>query len=335
MTTRVDRLTVVFQASSFCLACFAAVMFGLAEGAALPQFLTIPAAIVAYRVTERTRRFVLPLSWANALGVMALLAAIAEFIGEDVEERLLAGGHQLVYLTWITMFMDKKPRQYWWLCVLGVLQVAVGSVLTLDPWYGMFLLVYLAGIIWTLTVFSIYQAQAGINESAAPPDSPEVSPLVSARRLAPAGAIPFVNGSSVALGSIQIDDGANWIDRRLLLSAAVTLLGSFLMGCLVFMGVPRVWIGASPFGDQHWLPGRNVSGFSETVRLAQCWKAANACSAYACSTTTPTSRSTSKALPGNMATTNHCFGAPSCRNTRTDDGPGHNRIRASSLGYRR
>ena len=68
-----------------------------------------------------------------------------------------------MYITWIVLLQTKDIRQYWWLCALSLLQVAVGSVLTLQTGsYGLMLLVYLPNwrCTWTLSVFTLYQGCA-------------------------------------------------------------------------------------------------------------------------------------------------------------------------------
>src|SRR5262249_17693318 len=160
----------IFQFSVYLLTALAGGMLAFGEETFFPSGLTVPLALVAFVFCER-RRLVSIGPWtSNFLGLAALGMGIYESFGEQADARLLAGSHFLVYITWIVMFQAKELRQYWWLCALSLLQVAVGSVLTLAlGWYGLWLFVYLLLALWTLSVFTLYQ---GAFEFGALPQGP-------------------------------------------------------------------------------------------------------------------------------------------------------------------
>ena len=118
------------QVSLYGLVMLASSMLGFAEGSAFPDVFTIPLAFLALFVTERWKLFHLRVRWANVLGLVAFCLAGWELSSGQIEARLLSLAHLLVYLTWIVLFMAKTPRMSWNLCLLSVLHVAIGAVLT-------------------------------------------------------------------------------------------------------------------------------------------------------------------------------------------------------------
>ena len=97
----------VFHVSIYALVCQAALMLALAEGAFFPVALTLPLAVFTFVFVDRHGRFVASIAKAGGLGLAAFALAVAEFLGEDIEEQLLSGAHLLVYFTWITLLMRK------------------------------------------------------------------------------------------------------------------------------------------------------------------------------------------------------------------------------------
>ncbi|MGE3316359.1 MAG: transglutaminaseTgpA domain-containing protein, partial [Planctomycetaceae bacterium] len=160
-----SRVTTVFRLSIYAMVAIASVMLAIAEGAAFPQLLVPPLAVLAYFLVERARRFILPDLIANVLGLVAFAAAGWEFFDENIEGRILSGAHLLIYLSLIVLFQKKSSVQYWWMCALSVLMVAVGAVLTNDETYGAMLLGFMVFSIWTLSVFSLHQAQLQFGRS--------------------------------------------------------------------------------------------------------------------------------------------------------------------------
>ena len=139
----------VFLISIYTLTALAGGMIAFAEELPFPSGLTLPLAILAYYFNEREQRWRIGTFWANSCGVLAFGIAGAELLiagyseaGFAAEGRLLAGAHLLSYLVWIALFQDKKGRQYWWLMALGVMQVAVGAILSNDPLFGAMMLIY-------------------------------------------------------------------------------------------------------------------------------------------------------------------------------------------------
>ena len=236
----------------------------------LPQAGTIPLAIISLFLTERRRVLLLPDRLANMFGLLALVATAVEFMGENLEARLLAGAHLLVYLTWITIFQDKKPRQYWWLCALGVMQVAVASILTKQGTFGVLLMFYVIGSIWTLSVFSLHRAQQRYDnarryavqtmESIEGQSTTDQSPTSTA--LEPQ--------QSLAIGAVQQDLNGRWINFRFAGGVVSMSVIAICIGMVFFALIPRIWIGRfSLFAADRDRAIGPMTGFTEEVELGE------------------------------------------------------------------
>ena len=169
-------LGTVFKMSLYGLTAMVGVILGVAESEGSPAslthsvaflpFISFPLAIVSFLLTERvtaTRPIAghgMSSLWANVLGVIALIATGVEFAGESREAKLLAGTHLLLYVTWIVLFQQKTIRLYWFLMALGILQLAVASVLTTRGWFGFSAVGYMFCAVWTLSIFSLCARRA-------------------------------------------------------------------------------------------------------------------------------------------------------------------------------
>lgn len=273
------KLGTIFQLSMYGLACLAALMLALAEGRAIPLGITVPLAMLAIFFNERWQLLCLSLLWANVLGLLAFGMAAVELFGGDIEARLLSGAHLLAYLSWIIFFQTRSPKKYWMMCALGVLQVAVGSILTNDGWYGTLLVGYLFGSIWTLSVFSLYQGQHHIAEeqmrTVPPPTASSVrSPSRTGwqGRQSRGGTEPSLGAvlrrRSAARGAIQYDPNDRWIGLRFAFGTLATACVALGIASLFFLFIPRVWIGKHRIDTSATVTGgRALSGFTEDVRL--------------------------------------------------------------------
>jgi protein-glutamine gamma-glutamyltransferase len=277
-------LTQVFQISIYTLTAFAAGMLAYGEEFPIPTALTIPLAVLAYHANDRHRKFHLNTFASNLLATMAVTAAAIEFFSGSIESRLLSGAHLMAYITWIVMFQHKSTRQYWWLCALGLLQVAVGSVLTNSGWYGIMLLVYLMLGLWTLSVLALYQAasdfgatDAGLPELPARTDaSGQAKPATRGDagsgvngEIFLTGVAGFRDDRSQFRNAVQQDVVGQWISARFVWGGIFQSLAGIAFGFFLFLLVPRLWIGSgNPFANsQSKSSARLISGFSTEVQL--------------------------------------------------------------------
>jgi hypothetical protein len=274
----VPSVATVFFVSIYGLTAIAGLMLAFAEGNPFPEILTPALAIVAYVLTDRTRKLFLPVLWANALGIVAFLYALYQMYAVSTTElRLLAGAHLVVYLTWIVLFQEKGLPQYWWMAALSVLQVAIGSILTISSSYGGMLLGFMFASIWTLAIFSLYQAHLQYGQSSEQWESSARMGL--ANRLAgglragwrPAGnqARALLLQRSTARSTMQLDPDERWLGARFVLSMLGIGCGAFIVAAGFFLFIPRLWAGRSEWGANETKQYRlaAMTGFTTEVRL--------------------------------------------------------------------
>lgn len=255
-------LASVFKLSIYVLTGFVGLALGMAEFGPIP-FISLPVTVFSYWWCEvGTKRGLLSQRGlgegpARVLGFLALLAASFEFFGESPEGKLLAGIHLMVYLTWVVLLQQKSNYRYWLLLTLGMMHVAVGSVLTNGTWYGLCMVIYMFGAIWTLSIFSLYRVAQEF--AAIDPES---------------DFLPVLNSESTATGqvfnSVRFENNAPWITMRLVSGVAATATAGLFVGVIFFALIPRVWVGAAlGISDESLPPAlrRNVTGQAADVRL--------------------------------------------------------------------
>jgi len=272
------KLAQIFFISIYSLAAFSGAVLAWAEAALFPVGLTVPFALIAYILNEQVRLVRLSGLWANLMGIVAVTFPAFEFFSDNPEGQLLAGAHLLVYLQWILLFQDKQTQQYWWICALSVLQIAVASVLTQSGWFGVYVGMYLLLSIWTVSVFSLYLATSQFLEAptgaeseapkiplSRPPSEAEAAAL-RAKSIASRGG-PEV---STVRNSVQHDPDENWINGRFVAGVLGLAGAAGALGLAFFLLIPRLWIGElaafANIGDLSPL-GRPVTGFAEQIRL--------------------------------------------------------------------
>ena len=262
-------MTTVLQVSLYGLVMLASGMLAFAEGASFPDAFTIPLAILALFVTERWKLFWLRVSWANVLGIGAFGLAGWEMSSGLIEARLLSLAHLLVYLTWIVLFLSKTARMYWTLCLLAVLHVAVGAVLTSTGVFGALCGLFLVLAVWTLTLFTLCRAR----ERYAAEDQMLFATHREGKALAEPDGVSIAtflwNQSSHPVSTVQIDPRLRWISGPFASGVVANVVLSAFVGMLFFMFTPRIWVGSfSAFGEGPDQPLRILqSGFAEEVQL--------------------------------------------------------------------
>ena len=283
---RTAELARVFHYSIYGLAAFASAVMTWAEGETLPVGLVIPTALLALFLNEEWQRVQLSAVWSNLLGLGALVLSAFEFVGDNPEGKLLAGAHLLAYLQCILLFQRKQNQQYWWICALCLLQLAVSAVLTDSAWFGLWLTLFVILAIWTVSVFSLLVAaqQFGRHEALETVSSSS-EPTTRLDALATNIAQTFkrwVGGDGLSLAgnssrrarstvqdSIQHEPGERWINPQFVAGVLALSGAAMVIGGCFFILVPRVWLADfSPLGDLGSIGGgRSVSGFNENIRL--------------------------------------------------------------------
>ena len=214
---------------------------------------------------------------ANACGVIAITFAGQEFISGSHEGKLLAGTHLLVYLTWIVSLQHKTTYRCWLLLALGVLQVAVASVLSPGSWFGICLVGYMFAATWTLSVFSLCVTEERFAET-------HLVDAVRVRQttrengslgsgLATKSARQPTSFLSETISSIQQQSQVHWWSWRFLWGVLFASTCGLVVSSLFFVLIPRAWVGA-PMGFDNKdndavfsATRRSISGFSSDVRL--------------------------------------------------------------------
>jgi transglutaminase-like putative cysteine protease len=274
-------MTRVFQISIYSLIGLAALMLAIAEELPLPTGLTVPLSMLALHLNEQKRSIRLTTLWANMLGLGAFGVAGLELIlagfagaGSAAELRVLAGAHLLTYLTWVALFQAKEGRQYWWMMALSVMQVAVGSILTQSGSFGALLICYVFFALWTLSVYSLYQAQfgfdhAGRESSDVAIEVTQVSSSAMVRASATGLSMAHHRPDEVR-GAIQLDPNETWINPRFVMGVVSTTLLSLAVGLTFFVLIPRLWVGGrQQAGESFDTPIRTVTGFTDEVQLGE------------------------------------------------------------------
>lgn len=278
-----SQVATVFQISIYSMIALSSIMLAIAEGVAFPQGATTPLVVLAFFLTERWKVFRIRPLVAFILGILAFLLAASELATDNIEARLLSGTHLVVYLSWIVLFQEKELRMYWWMCALSVLQVALGSVLTNEGSFGILLVGYLFLAFWTLSVFSLHQAQrrlAGTQTSSdtTPPavvlSGPESQSAASLRVVETTGATPRMGSllrlASTARSSIRQEPHEGWISPRFICGTMLAGGLSLLIAACFFALIPRIWIGQLSLNRDDPRFNRPIlTGFSDEVQLGE------------------------------------------------------------------
>ncbi|QDT88910.1 transglutaminase TgpA family protein [Gimesia algae] len=257
------NLTLTFQISIYLLVVLSSIMFMMAEGGVIPQIVTIPLGLITLFFTDRWNKFSLSPLWANILGLLAFLVVCAEF-SSTIEGRLLSGAHFLVYLTWIILLQKKGDTQYWWLCTLGFLQIAVGAVLTESVYYGLLLVIYLYLSIWTLSVFSLHRTRNSFLQY----DSS--SPFPKSSTVGQSPGYSLSNQKSCVRGGIQSDLSRQWLSVEYLGACFGYFISALLISMCFFLLIPRLWVNRSFFENEALAASdKPLVGFAEKVQLGE------------------------------------------------------------------
>jgi hypothetical protein len=246
----VERVAFILHLSVAALTAAAAAIFTLAEGSTGIPALPVVVAILAFFLVDRSDLLRVPNLALTILALVGFAAAAFEFLVAGVEAPLLAGGHLLSYLTCVYLLQPKSPRIIWSLCALSLLQVAISSLLTFSPWFGLVMPVFLMLALWTLAVFQLHRTLVPDSAGDAAINSSRRTDSDASRRLT-----TFVPSTArrVTAGLEQ----EHWITGRFALSVAAGTGLSLVIAAAFFVLIPRVWIGGAPvFFDG----GRPVGG---------------------------------------------------------------------------
>ena len=197
------------------------------------------AGMTAFWTVDRNPKLGLPRELANVLALGSFLLAMIEY-WSNPDSLILAMGHWLVYLQFVKMFLPKTSEDDWFLFLLALAQVLVGTFLSRSDWMGVILFAYAVVCLWNLSLFHLKR------------ELKEENPTAWARiEPSPDRDQPYTG----------------LFNRCFFLSSVVVGISTLGLGSLIFLLLPR-W-AESRTGQSPGSATRHLTGFSDQVRLGQ------------------------------------------------------------------
>jgi protein-glutamine gamma-glutamyltransferase len=199
------------------------------------------AGAAAFFTVDLNRRWALPRGLANALGVATLGILFLEYRNNE-NQMIQALGHWLVYLQLVKYFLPKTAEDDWFLFVLGLMQVLIGSVVNQSDHVGSWLFLWAMLAVWVLGQFFLQR---------------------EARRLLPATNGPVDRAMAVP----PVDPYRGLFDVPYVVATIRVMATTLALGGLIFLVLPR---RAGATRNQGAPPmSRHLTGFDEEVQLGQ------------------------------------------------------------------
>jgi protein-glutamine gamma-glutamyltransferase len=156
--------------SAYTLWCLGTYSLWLGEWEDAPPYpiLVCILAILAFFVTDESRRFLLS-SWvSNCLGMIIIAKMLYDLI-DNPQEALTALAHLLCYLQVAKWFRTKVPYDFVLLYLMNILQVAIGAILAKQSVFGLIITLYFLLAIWCGILFFLACHQRRIGPTDAAP----------------------------------------------------------------------------------------------------------------------------------------------------------------------
>jgi protein-glutamine gamma-glutamyltransferase len=197
--------------------------------------------IAAFFTVDLHRRWALPRPLATALAVATLGLLYLEYKVDDTQ-MIQSLGHWLIYLQLVKYFLPKTAEDDWFLFLLGLMQVLIGSVVNQSDQVGTWLFLWAMLAVWVLGQFFLQrEAYRLLPAQKRLVESYPVSPLV--------------------------DPYHGLFDVPYLLATIRVLVTTLALGGLIFLVLPR---RAGATRNQANAPmSRHLTGFDEEVQLGQ------------------------------------------------------------------
>jgi hypothetical protein len=197
--------------------------------------------ILAFFTVDLHRRWAMPRPLANMLAVGTLVLLYYEYKVDDTQ-MIQALGHWLVYLQLVKYFLPKTAEDDWFLFLLGLMQVLIGSVINQSDQVGTWLFLWAMLAVWVLGQFFLQR---------------EAHRLLSVQ-----------NFSAEPDGSPPPDDPYHGLfDVPYALATLRVMATTLALGGLIFLVLPR---RAGVTRNQANAPmSRHLTGFDEEVQLGQ------------------------------------------------------------------
>jgi protein-glutamine gamma-glutamyltransferase len=199
------------------------------------------AGAVAFFTVDLNRRWALPRGLANVLGVGTLGVLFIEYRNNE-NQMIQALGHWLIYLQLVKYFLPKTAEDDWFLFVLGLMQVLIGSVVNQSDQVGSWLFLWAMLAVWVLGQFFLQR---------------------EARRLLP----PTTGSLDRAMAAAPVDPYRGLFDVPYVMATIRVMATTLALGGLIFLVLPR---RAGATRNQGAPPmSRHLTGFDEEVQLGQ------------------------------------------------------------------
>jgi hypothetical protein len=238
------KSNLIYRASFYVMLTVATIIVcGEGGDSRLDRFLPLvvgAAGILAFLTVDRTGRWGLPRELANllALGTLGIL-----FIEYRVDESQVIHslGHWTIYLQLIKYFLPKTSEDDWFLFLLGLTQVLIGSVTNQGDMLGAWLLFWAMLAVWVLGLFFLQRESSRFHTK------------------------------SIALARSPVQSAGDpyhgLFDVPYLVSSLRVLALTLLLGGLFFLILPRQ-TGATRARPTNTMT-KHISGFDEEVKLGQ------------------------------------------------------------------
>jgi len=241
----------MFQISLALLVSLTGLTAAIAEGSGISA-LTLPIALGAWYFVDHKQVVHVPGWLAPLLGLLAFIAAGMEYVGIPEQSYLAVGNHLLAYLTWIMLCQQKRIRQYWTLCALSILQIAVTSLLTYSMWFGIALVIYTLLATWTLSLFLLCRNARSFGELAE--SGPEINGSDTIH-----AACAYLNSG------VSRDRHERLVTSRFCMNTGAVTGFSLVLATMFFLFIPRIWPSAAV--SRLAKGATPLTGFSTEVRL--------------------------------------------------------------------
>ncbi len=146
----------IYRASFYVMLTVATmILCGEATDSRLDWFLPMgvaAAGVFAFFTVDQSRRWGLPRDLANILAVGTLGLLYLEYKSDDTQ-MIRCLGHWMIYLQLIKYFLPKTAEDDWFLFLLGLTQVLIGSVINQGDMVGAWLFFWAMLAVWVLGLF--------------------------------------------------------------------------------------------------------------------------------------------------------------------------------------
>ncbi len=205
------------------------------------------AGAVAYYTVDRKKLLQLPRQIANILALCTLGVLYFEYRLDDTQ-RIPALAHWLVYLQLIKYFLPKTAEDDWFLFLLGLMQVLIGSVVNQSDQVGTWLFIWAMLAVWVLGQFFLQRESLRFSSELAADSTPGL--LTRQEFQAP-----------------PEDPYQGLFDFPYVAATVRVMVTTLALGGLIFLVLPRQ---AGATRTQSGTPlARHLTGFDEEVQLGQ------------------------------------------------------------------